>query len=50
VFDRITLELLVWASEYYRHPVGEVLAAALPVALRTGAAVTRHGHLLGAQH
>jgi primosomal protein N' (replication factor Y) len=30
------LELLVWASDYYQHPVGEVVAAALPLRLRKG--------------
>ncbi len=30
------LELLNWAAAYYHHPVGEVYAAALPVALRQG--------------
>ncbi len=30
------LELLLWASRYYHHPVGEVLTAALPVLLRQG--------------
>ncbi len=30
------LELLHWASTYYHHPIGEVCAAALPVALRQG--------------
>ncbi len=39
VFDKVLLELLVWSADYYRHPVGEVLAAALPVALRKGAGV-----------
>jgi primosomal protein N' (replication factor Y) len=29
--------LLVWAADYYHHPIGEVLHAALPVALRQGA-------------
>jgi len=38
VFDPITLELLRWASDYYHHPLGEVIAAALPVALRAGQA------------
>src|ERR1700722_1087650 len=38
VFDPVTLELLRWASDYYHHPLGEVIAAALPVALRSGQA------------
>ena len=37
IFDRPLLELLVWAADYYRHPIGEVIAAALPGPLRTGA-------------
>jgi primosomal protein N' (replication factor Y) len=37
LFDAETFELLLWAARYYHHPVGEVLAAALPVALRRGA-------------
>ncbi len=32
------LALLRWASEYYHHPLGEVIAAALPRLLREGAA------------
>jgi primosomal protein N' (replication factor Y) len=36
VFDPVTLELLIGAAEYYHHPLGEVLAAALPKALRAG--------------
>jgi len=31
------MSLLQWASRYYHHPVGEVLASALPVLLRKGA-------------
>ena len=31
------LELVRWASHYYHHPIGEVIAAALPKALRAGA-------------
>ena len=30
------LNLLVWASEYYHHPLGEVISSALPQALRKG--------------
>jgi primosomal protein N' (replication factor Y) len=36
VFDTVTFELLRWAADYYHHPLGEVLAAALPVSLREG--------------
>jgi primosomal protein N' (replication factor Y) len=38
VLDPAMLALLVWAADYYHHPIGEVLAAALPKALRLGAA------------
>ena len=37
VLDAAMLALLMWAAEYYHHPLGEVLAAALPKALRLGA-------------
>jgi len=37
------LELLLWASRYYHHPVGEVLSSALPVLLRRGAAAAVAG-------
>jgi primosomal protein N' (replication factor Y) len=37
LFDATTFDLLLWAARYYHHPIGEVLAAALPVALRRGA-------------
>ncbi|MDD2737466.1 MAG: primosomal protein N' [Methylomonas lenta] len=30
------LQLLHWASRYYHHPIGEVIATAFPVALRQG--------------
>jgi primosomal protein N' (replication factor Y) len=36
-FDAQMLELLTWSADYYRHPIGEVFAAALPVPLRQGA-------------
>ena len=31
------LELVRWASDYYHHPLGEVIATALPKAVRSGA-------------
>ncbi len=37
VLDPVLLDLLRWSADYYRHPPGEVIAAALPVALRNGA-------------
>lgn len=35
--DAPLLELLKWSADYYRHPIGEVIAAAMPVPLRQGA-------------
>src|SRR3989338_2661566 len=49
------LALLRWAAEYYHHPIGEVIAAALPALLRQGhppeaAALTAwHATPVGAQ-
>jgi primosomal protein N' (replication factor Y) (superfamily II helicase) len=37
VLDAGLQELLRWAADYYHHPLGEVLAGALPRALREGA-------------
>jgi primosomal protein N' (replication factor Y) (superfamily II helicase) len=37
VLDSAAIELLTWAAQYYHHPIGEVLAAALPRPLRFGA-------------
>ena len=36
VFPKADLALLIWAADYYHHPVGEVFAAALPRLLRAG--------------
>ena len=45
------LWLLGWTAEYYHHPLGEVIAAALPKSLRSGAplrALTEHWQISGA--
>ncbi len=39
VLDRSAVELLRWAADYYHHPIGEVIAAAIPKALRSGAPI-----------
>jgi primosomal protein N' (replication factor Y) (superfamily II helicase) len=44
VFDAVTFDLLRWAAEYYHHPIGEVMAAALPVSLRLGEAAQHLAH------
>jgi primosomal protein N' (replication factor Y) len=38
LFDKPLLRLLRWTSQYYHHPLGEVIAAAIPRALREGTA------------
>jgi len=38
VLDEPLLALLRWSADYYHHPPGEVIAAALPAPLRSGAA------------
>jgi len=51
VLDAPLLELLLWSADYYRHPPGEVIAAALPAPLRAGAAAletTQHWTLTAA--
>ncbi|MGE5241851.1 MAG: primosomal protein N' [Bacteroidota bacterium] len=37
------LNLLTWASDYYHHPIGEVIHTALPVRLREGGAAVTVG-------
>ena len=37
ILDPAALGLLRWAADYYHHPIGEVIAAALPKGLRLGA-------------
>ena len=41
LWDPVTFELLIWAADYYHHPLGEVLFAAIPVALREGGSAER---------
>ena len=36
LFSAVDLDLLRWASRYYQHPLGEVIANALPLRLRKG--------------
>ncbi len=38
LFDEPLLHLLRWTAQYYHHPLGEVIAAAIPKALREGSA------------
>ena len=45
VFDPVTFDLLRWASDYYHHPLGEVIAAALPATLRSGSAANAAAEL-----
>ena len=34
LLDSQTLKLLMWASQYYHHPIGDVITHAIPLALR----------------
>lgn len=36
ILDPTMLKLLLWSSDYYHHPIGEVLFSAIPGALRKG--------------
>jgi len=47
VLDAELLALLRWAAEYYHHPIGEVLFAALPKLAREGARCTRGARRCG---
>ena len=43
VLDTEILDLLRWAASYYHHPIGDVIASALPVLLRQGNEVQIQG-------
>lgn len=43
ILDKALLELLQWASDYYHHPIGDVIQTALPKRLRQGHAATVEG-------
>ncbi|MGS2719401.1 primosomal protein N' [Paraglaciecola aestuariivivens] len=36
IFDAVLLKLCAWLAQYYKHPIGDVVQTALPVALRKG--------------
>jgi primosomal protein N' (replication factor Y) (superfamily II helicase) len=41
IYDPVTFDLLLWAADYYHHPIGEVFAAALPKSVRTGSSAEK---------
>ena len=41
VLPQTIVDLCMWASNYYHHPVGEVFATAMPTLLRHGRPATR---------
>ena len=47
LFSSDLLALLIWASAYYQHPIGEVVSNALPTFLRQGDAATLAAALKG---
>ncbi|MEP1446043.1 MAG: primosomal protein N' [Paraglaciecola sp.] len=36
IFDPILIKLCSWLAQYYKHPIGDVVQTAMPVALRKG--------------
>lgn len=41
ILDPIIMKLCTWAAGYYHHPIGEVIATAMPVLLRQGELVDK---------
>ena len=36
IFDPVLIKLCSWLAQYYKHPIGDVVQTAMPVALRKG--------------
>lgn len=36
IFDPVLIKLCTWLAQYYKHPIGDVVQTAMPVALRKG--------------
>ncbi len=50
VFSTTVWRLLMWAAEYYHHPIGDVLFHALPVMLRQWQTRQRHAAVVLVRH
>ncbi len=46
VFTHSVWRLLLWAADYYHHPIGDVLFHALPILLRRGATCGEHANVV----
>ncbi len=51
LFSDALFKILLWAANYYQHPIGEVFAAALPTKLRSGIPLrTKVKHWVANEH
>jgi len=46
LIDEVTVKLLLWASDYYHHPLGEVMLMGFPSLLRTKLIASPSEHLI----